>query len=106
MSLELEPMTNWKHFVHKFKNSSVVFPILHKDKVKDVLYGSSGINNIHCKTIEEDPYMFTICVEYAKATFHLLIFLKSLENSKHESLLKEVEKQVDKKMWLNKEGLP
>jgi hypothetical protein len=28
-----------------------------------------------------------------------------LENSKHESLFKEVEKQVDKKMWLNKEGL-
>jgi hypothetical protein len=98
-------MTNWKHFVHKFKNSSVVLPILHKDKIKDVLYRSSGISNIHCETTEEDPYMFAICVEYAKATFHLLIFLKNLENSKHESLFKEVEKQVDKKMWLNKEGL-
>jgi hypothetical protein len=28
-----------------------------------------------------------------------------LENSKYESLLKEVEKQVDKKMLLNKDGL-
>jgi hypothetical protein len=29
-----------------------------------------------------------------------------MENSGYEALMKEIEEQVDKKMWLNKEGLP
>jgi hypothetical protein len=29
-----------------------------------------------------------------------------MENSSYEALMKEIEEQVDKKMWLNKEGLP
>jgi hypothetical protein len=98
-------MIDWTHFVHKFKNSSIALPISHEEKVKDVFFKSGGIINIHCKTIEEDPSMFTICMEYIKATFHLPVFFKSLEKLKYGSLFKEVEKQVDRKMWLNKEGL-
>jgi hypothetical protein len=29
-----------------------------------------------------------------------------MENSSYEALMKEIEEQVDKKVWLNKEGLP
>jgi hypothetical protein len=50
--------------------------------------------------------MFTICVDYSKSPFDLTVFLKSLENFEYEALMKEVEEQVDKKQWLNKEGLP
>jgi hypothetical protein len=37
-SLELEPMTKWTHFVHKFKNSLVALLILHEERIKDVLF--------------------------------------------------------------------
>jgi hypothetical protein len=60
--------------VHKFKNSLVALLISYEGKVKDVFFGSSGVINIHCKTTEGDPYMFTICVEYSKAAFNLLVF--------------------------------
>ena len=50
--------------------------------------------------------MFTIYINYSKSSFDLTVFLKSLENSNYEVLMKEVEEQVDKKQWLNKEGLP
>lgn len=50
--------------------------------------------------------MFTICVEYSISPFHLIVFLKSLENSKYESLMREVKEQVDIKKWVNKDGLP
>jgi hypothetical protein len=49
--------------------------------------------------------MFTTRVDYAKAAFYLYAFLKSLENLNNESLLKELEKQVDKRMWVSKDGL-
>ena len=34
------------------------------------------------------------------------IFLKNLEDSKYKGLMKEIEDQVDRKEWLNKERLP
>jgi hypothetical protein len=55
-------------------------------------------------TIDE-PYIFTICVDYSICPFHLLVFLKSLEKSDYKSLMKEIEEQVDKTKWLNKEEL-
>jgi hypothetical protein len=56
-------------------------------------------------TTIEEPYMFTICMDYDISPFDLPIFLKSLENSDYKFLIKEIEDQVDKKKWLNKEGL-
>jgi hypothetical protein len=50
--------------------------------------------------------MFTICVECKFNPFDLSIFLRSLENSDYEALMKEIEAQVDNKEWLNKEGHP
>lgn len=94
-SLELIPMTDRTHFVQKFRNSAAKLPISYEEKVKDVLPNSEGILLVHCETMVEEAYMFTICLEYAKAKFHLPMFLKSLENSAYESLLEEVESQVD-----------
>jgi hypothetical protein len=57
-------------------------------------------------TTTDEPYMFTICVEYKFSPFDLSVFLRSLENSDYETLMKEIEAQVDNKEWLNKEGHP
>jgi hypothetical protein len=46
-STEFEPMTNYMHFVHKLKTLSFVLPILHEEKVKDVLFDSDGTLLIH-----------------------------------------------------------
>jgi hypothetical protein len=45
--------------------------------MKDVLFDSDGILLIHCKTIGLEEYMFIICIEHAKAAFHLPTYLKS-----------------------------
>jgi hypothetical protein len=45
-------------------------------------------------------------VDYNICPFHLLVFLKRLENSDYDLPMKEIEEQVDKKKWFNKEGLP
>ena len=102
----LNPITGWIHFVHKFKNSPVFLPILHDERIKDVLFEKPDTELVHCMTIDEDPYMFTICIEYSKSPFDLIEFLRSLENSAYERLMKEIEQAVDKKKWVNKEGLP
>jgi hypothetical protein len=75
--------------VYKFKNSLVFLSILHEEKIKDVIFESGWIINIHCKTTKLEPYLFTIRIEYAKVPFHLSYFLKSLENSMYKTLLKE-----------------
>jgi hypothetical protein len=99
-------MTGWSHFVHKFKNSSVFLLISYNERVKDVLPEKRGIVLVHYVTTMEEPYMFTICVEYKFSPFDLSVFLRSLENSDYEALMKEIETQVDNKEWLNKEGHP
>jgi hypothetical protein len=83
----------------------VPFPILYNERVKDILFEKGGTILIHCVTTIDDPYMFTICVDYSICLFDLPVFLKSLENSDYKSLMTEIEDQVDKKKWL-KEGLP
>jgi hypothetical protein len=105
-SLELKPMIEWTHFVHKFKNSPMALPILHEERLKDVFFESGGIINIHCKWTDSEPYFFTIYVEYAKAPFHLPVFFKSLENKKYETLFKKIKMPEDRKMLKDKDGLP
>ena len=99
-------MTGRLHFVYKFKNSLVFLPISYNEQVKDVIFESRGIVLKHCVTTTKDQHMFTICVDYSKSPFDLTIFFKSLGNSNYEALMKEIEEHVDKKKWLNKEGLP
>jgi hypothetical protein len=84
----------------------VFLPISYNERVKDVLPENGGIILVHYVTTTEEPYMFTICVEYKFSPFDLSVFLRSLENSEYEALMKEIEAQVDNKEWLNKEGHP
>jgi hypothetical protein len=60
-------MTANMHFVHKFKNSLTFLPISYEERVKKVLYRGDGRIDIYCKTMGAEPYLFTICVDYAKA---------------------------------------
>ena len=90
-------MTGWVHFIYKFKSSPVFLPILHDEQIKDVLFEKPDIVLVHCVTIDEEPYMFTICIEHSKSPFDLTEFLKTLENSQYERLMKDIEVSVDKK---------
>ena len=105
-SMALNPMTAWAHFIHKFKTTPVFLPISHEEMIKDVLFEKPDTVLMHCVTIAEEPYMFTICIDYSKSPFDLPEFLKSLENTEYERLMKDVEKLVDKGEWVNKQGLP
>ena len=90
-------MTGRTHIVYKFKNSTVPLLISYNEHVKDVVFEKRGIVFIHCMTMTNNLYIFTICVDYSICPFHLQIFLKSLENSNYEPLMKEIEDQMDKK---------
>jgi hypothetical protein len=90
-SLELDPMTGRLHFVHKFKNSTVFLPISYNECAKDILFERPRTVLFHYMTTTEEPYMFTICVDYSKNPFDLTIFLKSLENSEYVPLMNEIE---------------
>ena len=96
-------MIRWSHFVHKFKNSTVFLPISYIECVKAVLFEHPRIVLVQCMTNDEEPYMFT---NYNKSPFDLIVFLKNLKNSKYKGLMKDIEIQVDKNEWLNKDGLP
>ena len=98
-------MTRWSHFVHKFKTSTVFLPISHDKHVNGIFFEHPGTVLVLCITTDEEPYMFIICVEYSKSPFNLTVFLKSLENSAYKGLMKDIEVQVDRKEWLNKDGL-
>ena len=105
-SMALNPMTGWAHFVHKFKTASAFLPISYDEHIKDVLYEKPSTVLVHCKTLDDDPYMFTICLDNKKSPFDLTEFLTTLQDSPYDKLLKELEEQVDKKEWVNKNGLP
>ena len=104
-SMKLDPMTGWAHFVHKFKSSPVFLPISHEERIKDVLHEKPETVLVHCVTIGEDPYIFTICIDYKKSPFDLPKFLQNLENIEYEKLMKDIERSMDKKEWVNKQGL-
>ena len=99
-------MAGWLHFVNKFKNSPVFLPISYNERIQDILFERPGTVLVHCMTIDEEPYMFTIYIEYNTSPFDLTIFLKSLENLAYERFLKDIEDAMDKKEWVSKEGLP
>ena len=99
-------MIRRSHFVHKFTNLTVFLPISYIERVKDILFECLRTMLVHCVTTIEEPYMFTICVDYSKSLFDLTTFLKSLENYEYETFMKEIEDHIDRKEWLNKEGLP
>jgi hypothetical protein len=84
-------MTANMHFVYKFRNSPAFLPISNEKRVKEVLFGGDGRIDIYCETMGMEPYLFTICLDYAKAQYQLPHFLHRLKNSQYESLMTEIE---------------
>ena len=68
-SLEFILMSNWVHFVQKFKNLLAFLSISHEEKVREVRYESRKRINIHYMTTTDEPCLFTISIDYEKAPF-------------------------------------
>ena len=105
-SIGLVPMTNFVHFQAKFRTAEDTVAVSADKKVKDVVWYLENTILIHCETTGSPPYSFTICVDNSKSLFSTLYFLKSLNGSVYEPLVKEVEKEIDQKAWQTEEGLP
>ena len=105
-SIALVPMTNFLHFQAKFRRAEDAMPISADEKVKDVVWYADNTFLIHCETTSSPPYFFTICLDNSASPFSTLYFLRSLNGSVYEPLMKEVEREIDNKAWLAKDGQP
>ena len=105
-SIALVPMTDFLHFQAKFRRAEDAMPISADEKVKDVVWYADNTLLIHCETTSSPPYFFTICVDNSASPFSTLYFLKSLNGSMYEPLMKEVEREIDNKAWQAKDGQP
>ena len=103
-SIALIPMTDFLHFRAKFRTAEDAMPISADEKVKDVVWYTDNILLIHCETTASPPYFFTICLDNSASPFTTLYFLRSLNNSVYEPLMKEVEREIDNKAWQSKDG--
>ena len=81
-------------------------PISADEKVKDVVWYADNTLLIHCETIASPLYFFTICVDNSASPFSTLYFLRSLNGSVYEPLMKEVEREIDNKAWQSKDDQP
>ena len=105
-SIALVPMTDFLHFQAKFRTVEDAMPISADEKVKDVVWYTDNTLLIHCETTSSPPYFFTICVDNLASSFSTLYFLRSLNGSVYEPLMKEVEREIDNKAWQAKDGHP
>ena len=105
-SIVLVPITDLVRFKAKFYTIDKLMSISVDECVKDVVSYKNNILFVHCKMTESTPYCFTICTNNSKSPFSTLYFLKSLENSVYEPLMKEIEEDIDRKQWHMKDGLP
>ena len=104
-SIALVPMTDNVNFVMKFDAGPHALPISVDERIKEVAYYKGNILHIHCKTIEAESYAFTIVVNNTMSPFSIIPFLESLQSSAYETLIKEVESEIDCQVWTTKEGL-
>ena len=105
-SIALVPMTDFLHFQEKFCTAEDAMPIFVDEKVKDVVWYADNTLLIHCETTASPPYFFTIYVNNSASPFSTLYFLRSLNGSVYEPLVKEVEREIDNKAWQAKDGQP
>ena len=98
-SIALVPMTDFLHFQAKFRTAKDAMPISADEKVKDVVWYADNTLLIHCETTASPPYFFTICFDNSASPFTTLYFLRSLNDSVYEPLMKEVETEIDNKAW-------
>ena len=94
------------NFVIKFFAAPHALPILTDECIKDVVHFKDNILYIHRETMDADPYSFTIALDNNTLPFTMVPFLSSLEGSSYELLMKEIMADIDKKLWVTKDGLP
>ena len=99
-------MTEFQHFQAKFCTADDAMAISADEKVKDVVWYAENTLLIHCETTTSPPYFFTICVDNSVSLFSTLYFLRSLNGSVYEPLMKEVERDINNKAWQAKDGHP
>ena len=105
-SIALVPMTDFLHFQAKFHTVVDAMAISADEKVKDVVWYVENTLLIHCETTASPPYFFTICINNSASSFSTLCFLRSLNGSVYEPLMKEVERDINNEAWQAKDGLP
>ena len=105
-SIALVPMTDNVNFVMKFHAGPHALPISAEERIQEVAYYKGNILHIHCETIDVEPYSFTVIVNNTMSPFSVVPFLESLQGSPYETLIKEVESEIDWQVWTTKEGLP
>ena len=94
-SIGLIPMTDKLHFLHKFKNAPDFLPISHEEQIIDVDV-EDGVLLISCATTTDVPYQFTLMIDPKKSRFSISQFLRSLQNSNYERVMKVVEEEAEK----------
>ena len=105
-SIALVPMIEFLHFQAKFRTIVDAMAIFVDEKVKDVVWYVENTFLIHCETTASPPYFFTICVDNLVSPFSTLYFLRSLNGSVYEPLMKEVKRDIENKAWQAKDGQP
>ena len=94
-SIVLVPMIENVHFVIKFDAGLHALPIFADKWMKEVAFYKGSILHIHCKTIDAEPYAFTIVVNNMMLPFSVVLFLSSLKDSPYKALIKENENEIN-----------
>lgn len=104
------PFTNDISFSYKFKKSSVFIQLSFEENVKDVEIDVHPLIKIKCMTmvpeLREKQYHFTICVNSVLIPFNMTPFLTSMATSIYVDEVKELEKKLDNKEWVDADGSP
>ena len=94
------------NFVMKFHVGPHALPISADERIQKVAYYKDNILHIHCETTDAEPYSFMVVVNNTMSPFSVVPFLQSLQGSPYETLIKEVESEIDRQVWTTKEDLP
>ena len=96
-SIALVPIIDYVHFKAKLYTIREAMPLSANERVKDVVHYKHNIVHIHCKMTEPTPYFSTICLNNSISPFSTPSF-KNLNGSVYEPLIKDVERDIDRKL--------
>ena len=110
-SLFMIPFKNEMTLSFKFKGAQVYLQISYQTKIKDVEADMHPVIKIKCMThipdVEKsDQYHFAVCIDSELIPFNLSPFLGSLDPTPYRTEIKELEKKLDNKEWMNLNGTP
>ena len=110
-SLFMIPFRNEMTLSFKFKGAQVYLQISYQTKIKDVEADTHPVIKIKCMTYipdveKSDQYHFAVCIDSELIPFNLSPFLGSLDPTSYRIEVKELEKKLDNKEWMNHNGTP